>query len=90
MYMPLDHITRTGGSILSMSNTPQLEGEGKDLAYDGGGQLYTYSGRPNAQYQKTANGWTIKTENTNGFVPIKDPTGKRTALLNAEAKTCSR
>jgi hypothetical protein len=39
MYMPLDHITRTGGSILSMSNTPQLEGEGKDLAYDLGGNL---------------------------------------------------
>ena len=31
MYMPLDHVTKNGGSILSMSNTPQLEGEGKDL-----------------------------------------------------------
>jgi hypothetical protein len=39
MYMPLDHITRNGGSILSMSNTPQLEGEGKDLVYDLGGNL---------------------------------------------------
>lgn len=39
MYMPLDHITRTGGSILSMSNTPQLEGEGKDLVYKAGGVI---------------------------------------------------
>jgi hypothetical protein len=39
MYMPLDHITRTGGSILSMSNTPQMEGEGKDLVYANGGTL---------------------------------------------------
>jgi hypothetical protein len=96
MYMPLDHITRTGGSILSMSNTPQMEGEGKDLvyanggtlnnSYAGGGQIYTYAGRPGAEYRKSANGWTIRTEHTNGFVPVKDPTGKRTALLNAQAK----
>lgn len=86
MYMPLDHITRTGGSILSMSNTPEMSGEGKDLVYAGGGKLYTYAGRPGAEYQKGANGWEIRTEHTNGFVPIKDPTGKRTALLNAQAK----
>jgi hypothetical protein len=96
MYMPLDHITRTGGSILSMSNTPEMSGEGKDLvyanggalnnSYAGGGQIYTYAGRPGAEYRKSANGWTIRTEHTNGFVPVKDPTGKRTALLNAQAK----
>jgi hypothetical protein len=97
MYMPLDHITRTGGSILSMSNTPQMEGEGKDLvyanggtlnnSYAGGGQIYTYAGRPGAEYQKTANGWTIRTKDTNGaFITVQDPTGKRTALLNAQAK----
>ena len=96
MYMPLDHITRTGGSILSMSNTPEMSGEGKDLvyanggalnnSYAGGGQIYTYAGRPGAEYQKGANGWEIRTEHTNGFVPVKDPTGKRTALLNAQAK----
>jgi hypothetical protein len=97
MYMPLDHITRTGGSILSMSNTPQMEGEGKDLvyanggalnnSYAGGGQIYTFAGRPGAEYQKTANGWTIRTKDTNGaFITVQDPTGKRTALLNAQAK----
>jgi hypothetical protein len=97
MYMPLDHITRTGGSILSMSNTPEMSGEGKDLvyanggalnnSYAGGGQIYTYAGRPGAEYRKSANGWTIRTESTNGaFITVKDPTGKRTALLNAQAK----
>jgi hypothetical protein len=97
MYMPLDHITRTGGSILSMSNTPEMSGEGKDLvyanggalnnSYAGGGQIYTYAGRPGAEYQKGANGWTIRTANTNGaFIAVQDPTGKRTALLNAQAK----
>ena len=97
MYMPLDHITRTGGSILSMSNTPEMSGEGKDLvyanggalnnSYAGGGQIYTYAGRPGAEYRKSASGWTIRTANTNGaFIAVQDPTGKRTALLNAQAK----
>jgi hypothetical protein len=44
--MPLDHVTKNGGSILSMSNTPQLEGEGKDLSepkhnYSTGGAILT-------------------------------------------------
>ena len=43
--MPLDHVTKNGGSILSMSNTPQLEGEGKDLSepklYREGGAILT-------------------------------------------------
>jgi hypothetical protein len=93
MYMPLDHITREGGSILSMSNTPQMEGEGKDLAYQNGGHMYpdggqffTYSGRPGATYQKVNNQWYIQTEKTDGkFIPVQDPTGKRTALLNSKA-----
>lgn len=96
MYMPLDHITRTGGSILSMSNTPEMSGEGKDLvyanggtlnnSYAGGGQIYTYAGRPGAEYRKSANGWTIRTESTNGaFITVKDPTGKRSAILNKNA-----
>ena len=93
MYMPLDHITREGGSILSMSNTPQLEGEGKDLAYQNGGHMYpdggqffTYSGRPGATYQKVNGQWYIQTNGTNGqFIPVQDPTGRRTALLNSKA-----
>jgi hypothetical protein len=55
--------------------------------YPGGGQLYTYSGRPGATYQKVNNQWYINTDKTNGqFIPVQDPTGKRTALLNAQAK----
>jgi hypothetical protein len=34
-----------GGSILSMSNTPQLEGEGKDLTYPDGAYVYNYGGK---------------------------------------------
>ena len=33
-----------GGSILSMSNTPQLEGEGKDLTYPDGAYVYGKGG----------------------------------------------
>ena len=33
-----------GGSILSMSNTPQLEGEGKDLTYPDGAYVYGRGG----------------------------------------------
>jgi hypothetical protein len=92
MYMPLDHVTRNGGSILSMSNTPQMEGEGKDLTYPedsytyaDGGPLYTYAGRPGAKYQKDTQGnWLINTSGEE-FTPIKDPTGKRSAILNKNA-----
>jgi len=92
MYMPLDHVTRNGGSILSMSNTPQMAGEGKDLtypedsyAYADGGPLYTYAGRPGAKYQKDTQGnWLINTSGEE-FTPIKDPTGKRSAILNKNA-----
>lgn len=81
-------------TIGPMANTPQLDGEGKNLTYkngghmySNGGQLYTYSGRPGATYQKVNGQWYIQTEHTNGkFIPVKDPTGKRTALLNAQAK----
>jgi hypothetical protein len=44
MYMPLDHITRNGGSILSMSNTPELSGEGKDLTVPDNAYYYANGG----------------------------------------------
>jgi hypothetical protein len=50
MYMPLDHITRNGGSILSMSNTPQLEGEGKDLTVPENSYYYTNGGNMNTPW----------------------------------------
>lgn len=37
-------VYRQGGSILSMSNTPQLEGEGKDLTYPDGAYVYAQGG----------------------------------------------
>jgi hypothetical protein len=127
---------KQGGSILSMSNTPQLEGEGKDLnypskgyayanggmikradgsyskrglwdnkgsgkkrtkeilaqekkinanTYDVGGPIYTYAGRPDAQYKKVNDKWFINAPGTNGFIPVNDPSGKRTTLLNQQA-----
>jgi hypothetical protein len=49
MYMPLDHVERyggpqqnmykKGGSVFYATNTPQLEGEGKNLMYNLGGTL---------------------------------------------------
>jgi hypothetical protein len=59
--------------------------------YQDGGQsdksvTYTYSGRPGVRYQKGPFGWTINIPGqTNGYVPIKDPTGKRAAELDKNA-----
>lgn len=61
--------------------------------FSGGGKVndskpvtYTYPSRPGVRYQKGPFGWTINIPGqTNGYVPIKDPTGKRTAELNKNA-----
>jgi hypothetical protein len=88
-------VYKQGGSLLSMSNTPQMEGEGKDLVYahggnlyPNGGNIYTYSGRPDAQYQKDSKGnWLVNAPSTGGkFIPLDDPSGARAKLLNAQAK----
>ena len=50
MYMPLDHITRNGGSILSMSNTPELSGEGKDLTVPKNSYYYANGGSMNTPW----------------------------------------
>lgn len=54
--------------------------------YDEGGPVYTYAGRPNARYRKEGNSWAISVDGGNSFAAIKDPTGKRTTLLNKQAK----
>jgi hypothetical protein len=54
--------------------------------YDEGGPVYTYAGRPNARYRKEGNSWAISVDGGNSFTAIKDPTGKRTTLLNKQAK----
>jgi hypothetical protein len=58
---------------------------------DGGGQIYTYSGRPGSYYKKDVNGkWLIKNEGTKGkYVVVDDPKGTRTKALNAQAKPMS-
>ena len=55
--------------------------------YDEGGPIYTYSKRPGSFYQRGADGaWMINNSSTGGqYVPIDDPTGQRTALLNKNA-----
>lgn len=52
-----------------------------------GGDVYEYEGRPEARYMKDANGrWLIKADGTgNKFVPIQDPDGSRSKVLNAQA-----
>ena len=68
------------------------------MAYGQGGSPsgpeFTYAGRPDASYRKGSDGaWWIKSNSTGGkYVPIQDPTGKRTAILNKGAvqKTSSK
>jgi hypothetical protein len=52
-----------------------------------GGDVYEIAARPGARYMKDAKGnWLIKADGTNNkFIPIQDPTGDRTKLLNAQA-----
>lgn len=52
-----------------------------------GGPIYTYDKRPGSYYQRAADGsWMISNAGTkNQYVPIDDPTGQRTALLNKHA-----
>ena len=53
----------------------------------GGDQVYTFSGRPDSQYKNVNGKWHIQNDDTHGnFVEIKDPTGKRSAVLNKQAK----
>ena len=54
---------------------------------DGGEPEYTFDGRPDSRYKKVNGQWHIKNSSTdNLFVPINDPSGKRSNLLNAQAK----
>ena len=60
--------------------------KGGTIKYQDGGQIYTYSGNPNASYEKVGDQWYISNKGTgNKFVPIQDPDGKRTAELNKNA-----
>ena len=53
----------------------------------GGDQIYTFSGRQDSKYKNVNGKWHIQNEDTdNKFVEIEDPTGKRSAVLNKQAK----
>ena len=48
--------------------------------------IYVYKGNPDATYKKNQEGkWMISNKNTNGYVLINDPDGKRTEVLNSQA-----
>jgi hypothetical protein len=55
--------------------------------YPDGGAIYTYAGRPGSFYQKDSEGnWLISNKGTGGqYVPVDDPSGQRTAILNKGA-----
>lgn len=64
-------VYKQGGSLLSMSNTPQMEGEGKDLVYQNGGSLYnkTFTERynPSPMNYKQGGGIHIKPSHEGDF-----------------------
>jgi hypothetical protein len=63
--------------------------EGGSIPYLQNGGTYTYAGRKDSKYKKDDKGnWLISNASTgNKFIPIKDPTGERTAQLNKSAKS---
>ena len=71
----------------SSSFTNTLAQGGAMNQYPDGGAIYTYAGRPGSYYQKDENGqWLISNKGTGGqYVPVDDPSGQRTAILNKGA-----
>lgn len=55
------------------------------LKYQEGG-LFTYSERPDALYKKNGSKWEISLDKGKSFKSIEDPDGKRSAILNKNAK----
>ncbi len=95
MYMPLDNVERNGGpiktsqllrnggSVLSMSNTPQLEGEGKDLTYPDGAYVYDGGGTirisPFSYHGDTPGLYRFSTHNPTFNIGYSQPFGERVA-----------
>lgn len=76
-----------GGYVIEDVSIPTLNQKqrgGQTIAI---GEVYKYSGRPDSEYKMNEDGkWTIKNASThNKFVPIKDPTGSRSAELERNA-----
>lgn len=72
-----------GGSILSMSNTPQLEGERKDLTYPDGAYVYDGGGNikisPFSYHGDTPGLYRFSTHNPTFNINYSQPFGERVA-----------
>jgi hypothetical protein len=79
---------RQGGSILSMSNTPQLEGEGKDLNYPSKGYAYGSGGmlkRADGSYSKKGLWDYIRANKGSGKEPTKEMLRQESKIRNEKA-----
>ena len=74
-----------GGSILSMSNTPQLEGEGKDLNYPSKGYAYGNGGmlkRADGSYSRRGLWDNIRANKGSGKKPTKEMLAQERKIKN--------
>jgi hypothetical protein len=79
---------RQGGSILSMSNTPQLEGEGKDLNYPSKGYAYGSGGmlkRADGSYSKKGLWDYIRANKGSGKEATKEMLRQESKIRNEKA-----
>jgi hypothetical protein len=79
---------RQGGSILSMSNTPQLEGEGKDLNYPSKGYAYGSGGmlkRADGSYSQRGLWDNIRANKGSGKEPTKEMLRQERKIRNEKA-----
>jgi hypothetical protein len=79
---------RQGGSILSMSNTPQLEGEGKDLNYPSKGYAYGSGGmlkRADGSYSQRGLWDNIRANRGSGKEPTKEMLRQERKIRNEKA-----
>jgi hypothetical protein len=79
---------RQGGSILSMSNTPQLEGEGKDLNYPSKGYAYGSGGmlkRADGSYSKKGLWDYIRANKGSGKESTKEMLRQESKIRNEKA-----
>lgn len=54
-------------------------------------KIYIFKGNPNSTYLKSTNGnWLICNDNTQGYVAINDPDGKRKSILDKDAYPASK
>lgn len=90
MYMPLDNVERyggqmyrEGGSVFYATNTPQLEGEGKDLTYPNGAYVYDGGGNirisPFSYHGDTPGLYRFSTHNPTFNINYSQPFGERIA-----------